>query len=91
MDQAAKKLQKNNTHNAFINAGGDLKTLESRPGKQAWEIGLQHPRKPESILASFSLSGKAVATSGDYQKYFNHQGTRYHHILKPKKGYPLPA
>ena len=53
------------------------------------KIGLQHPRKPESILESFSLSGKAVATSGDYQKYFNHsRGTRYHHILKPKMGYP---
>jgi thiamine biosynthesis lipoprotein len=41
------------------------------------------------ILASFSLSGKAVATSGDYQKYFNHQGTRYHQTLNPKTGYPL--
>ena len=89
MDQAPKKLQKNNTHHAFINAGGDLKTLGSRPDKHAWEIGLQHPRKPKLILASFSLSGKAIATSGDYQKYFNHQGTRYHHILNPKTGYPL--
>lgn len=89
MEQAAKKLQKNNTHHAFINAGGDLKTFGSRPDKQAWEIGLQHPRKPESVLASFSLSGKAVATSGDYQKYFNHEGTHYHHILNPKTDYPL--
>ena len=63
--------------------------MGSRPDKQAWEIGLQHTRKPESILASFSLSGKAVATSGDYQKYFNHEGTHYHHILNPKTGYPL--
>jgi thiamine biosynthesis lipoprotein len=89
VDQAAKTLQKNNIHHAFINAGVDLKTLGSRPDKQALKIGLQHPRKPESILASFSLSGKAVATSGDYQKYFNHEGTRYHHILNPKTGYPV--
>jgi thiamine biosynthesis lipoprotein len=82
-------LQKNNIHHAFIYTGGDLKTFGSRPDKQAWEIGLQHPRKPESILASFSLSGKAVATSGNYQKYSNHQDTRYHHILNPKMGYPL--
>ena len=88
VDQAAKTLQKNNIHHAFINAGGDLKTLGSRPDKKDWKIGLQHPRKPESILASFSLSGKAVATSGDYQKYFNQEGTRYHHILNPKTGYP---
>jgi thiamine biosynthesis lipoprotein ApbE len=42
-------------------------------------------------MASFSLSGKAVAISGDYHKYLNHQDTRYHHILKPKMGYPLLA
>ena len=89
MDQGAKTLQKNNIHHAFINAGVDLKTFGSRPDKQAWEIGLQHPRKPESVLASFSLSGKAVTTSGDYQKYFNHEGTHYHHILNPKTDYPL--
>ena len=88
VDQATKTLHKNNIHHAFINAGGDLKTFGSRPDKTAWKIGLQHPRKPESILASFSLSGKAVATSGDYQKYFNHEGTRYHHILNQKTGYP---
>jgi FAD:protein FMN transferase len=84
VDQAAKTLQKNNIHHAFINVGVDLKTLGSRFDKQALKIGLQHPKKPESILASFSLSGKAVATSGDYQKYFNHEGTRNHHILNPK-------
>lgn len=89
VDQAAKTLQKNNIHHAFINAGGDLKTLGNRPDKTAWKIGLQHPRKPESILASFSLSGKSVATSGDYQRYFELEGTRYHHILNPKTGYPV--
>ncbi len=89
VDQAINILQKKNIHHAFINAGGDLKTLGNRPDKTAWKIGLQHPRKPESILASFSLSGKAVATSGDYQKYFDHEGTRYHHILNPKTGYPV--
>ena len=89
VDQAANTLQKNNIQHAFINAGGDLKTLGNRPDKTAWKIGLQHPRKPESILASFSLSGKSVATSGDYQRYFEFEGTRYHHILNPKTGYPV--
>jgi FAD:protein FMN transferase len=89
VDQGAKILKKNNIHHTFINTGGDFKTFGSRPDKQAWEIGLQHPRKPESVLVSFSLSGKAVTTSGDYQKYFNHQGTHYHHILNSKTDYPL--
>lgn len=89
VDRAIKILQEKNIHHAFINAGGDLKTLGNRPDKTAWKIGLQHPRKPESVLASFSLSGKAVATSGDYQKYFDQEGIRYHHIMNPKTGYPV--
>jgi len=89
VDRAIKILKELNIHHALVNAGGDLKTLGLRPDQTAWKIGLQHPRKPESILASFSLSGKAVATSGDYQKYFEHEGTRYHHILNPKTGYPV--
>ena len=89
VDRAIKILQDSNIQNALINAGGDLKTLGKRPDQTAWKIGLQHPRRPESILASFSLTEKAVATSGDYQKYFDHEGIRYHHILNPKTGYPV--
>ena len=89
VDRAINILLESNIHHALINAGGDLKTLGLRPDQTAWKIGLQHPRKPEAIMASFSLSGKAVATSGDYQKYFDHEGTRYHHILNPKTGYPV--
>jgi FAD:protein FMN transferase len=89
VDQAINILQDSNIRHALINAGGDLKTLGKRPDQTAWKIGLQHPRRPESILASFSLTEKAVATSGDYQKYFDHEGIRYHHILNPKTGYPV--
>lgn len=89
VDRAIKILQDSNIHHALINAGGDLKTLGRRADQTTWKIGLQHPRKPESILASFSLSEKAVATSGDYQKYFDQNGTRYHHIMNPKTGFPV--
>ncbi|MBT3924025.1 MAG: FAD:protein FMN transferase [Nitrospina sp.] len=91
VDRAIKILTESNIHHALINAGGDLKTLGRRPDQTAWKIGIQHPRKPESILASFSLTEKAVATSGDYQKYFDHEGVRYHHVLNPKTGNPVPG
>ncbi len=89
VDRAIQILKDSKIHHGFINAGGDLKAFGKRPDQTAWKIGLQHPRKPESILASFSLSEKAVATSGDYQKYFDQDGIRYHHILSPKTGYPV--
>ena len=53
-----------------------------------WRIGLQHPRKPDEMIASLALTDKAVATSGDYQRYFIHNETRYHHILNPEDGWP---
>ncbi len=89
VDKAVQVLKENKILNALINAGGDLKAIGNRSDKYPWKIGLQHPRKPESILASFSISEKAVATSGDYQKYFELDGKRYHHILDPKTGYPF--
>jgi FAD:protein FMN transferase len=59
------------------------------PRDAPWTKPQRHCRKPELILISFSLSGKAVASSGDYQKYFNHESTHYHHKFNPKIGYPV--
>jgi thiamine biosynthesis lipoprotein len=88
VDKAIEILKKNKFKNAWINAGGDLKSIGKISDQLNWRIGLQHPRNSESLLASFSISGSAVATSGDYQKYFKQNGKRYHHILDPQTGYP---
>ncbi|NIQ96238.1 MAG: FAD:protein FMN transferase, partial [Desulfuromonadales bacterium] len=53
-----------------------------------WRIGIQHPRNSEKILVRIDLAGKAVVTSGDYERYFEQGGVRYHHILDPRSGYP---
>jgi FAD:protein FMN transferase len=91
VDQAIEILKENKIQSALINAGGDLKSIGKRSDQLNWKIGLQHPRNSESLLATFSISGSAVATSGDYQKYFEQNGKRYHHILDPKTGYPATA
>ena len=88
VDRAMTVLEKNGIRHALINAGGDLKALGERKDGQPWTIGLQHPRQPEKLSASFTLAGKAVATSGDYQRYFTKDNTRYHHILDPATGLP---
>ena len=74
--------------NAIINAGGDLTAFGRRDPEHPWIIGLQHPRQPNKVLASFAVEKRGVATSGDYQKYFIRDGIRYHHILNPKTGQP---
>ena len=72
----------------LVNAGGDLMAFGLKKETEAWHIGIQHPRKPEKIIASLDVRDKAVATSGDYQRYFIKDKVRFHHILNPKDGWP---
>jgi len=72
---------------AIVNLGGDLGTI-GHPPDRAWRIGVRDPRG-EGVLASIELEDdRAVFTSGDYERYFRHEGRRYHHILDPVTGYP---
>lgn len=88
VDRAMAVLKNNGIQNAMINAGGDLTVIGTRALNKPWKIGLQHPRKPEQLIASFNLAEGSVATSGDYQRYFLHDKKRYHHILNPDNGKP---
>ena len=88
VDRAVEILKLSGIKSGLVNAGGDLMAFGSKKGTKPWRIGLQHPRIPEKIIASLALTDKAVATSGDYQRYFIHGETRYHHILNPADGWP---
>ncbi len=75
---------------AIVNAGGDLQVLGDR-GDRPWRIGIRHPRPTaaQPVLATLNLAdGEAVFTSGDYERYFEHAGQRYHHLLDPGTGQP---
>jgi thiamine biosynthesis lipoprotein len=74
--------------NGIVNAGGDLFAFGQKSKQNPWTIGLQHPRKPQDLLAAFAVKNQAVATSGDYQRYFIKDGIRYHHIFDPQTGRP---
>jgi len=87
VDRAFELLKGLGYRNLVVNAGGDLRVGESKPDGP-WSIGIQHPRDPEKIMARISVSDTAVATSGDYEKFFIHQDKRYHHILNPRSGFP---
>ncbi|NIQ03449.1 MAG: FAD:protein FMN transferase, partial [Nitrospinaceae bacterium] len=81
-------ILKRHVPNGIINAGGDLYAFGRKSPQKPWSIGLQHPRKTQDLLASFELTDRAVATSGDYQRYFIKDGVRYHHIFDPQTGMP---
>lgn len=82
-DRALEVLKKNGIHEALVNAGGEIRGIGS-----GWSIGIQNPRRALEIISKIDLSGMAVATSGDYEQYFEKDGKRYHHIFNPFTGYP---
>ncbi len=88
VDLAAQKLLELGYLDFMVEAGGDLRAVASDATKGLRKIWIQHPRAPDRFFASFRLDEGAVATSGDYEKYFETRGKRYHHILDPKTGYP---
>jgi thiamine biosynthesis lipoprotein len=72
---------------AIVNAGGDLMTL-GRPGNRPWRIGVRDPRGT-GVLASIELAGgEALFTSGDYERGYDWEGERIHHVIDPRSGRP---
>jgi thiamine biosynthesis lipoprotein len=76
---------------ASVNAGGDMRLLGDRGGERPWRIGIQHPRNSQRLLATLEVADVAVVTSGDYERYFEQEGRRYHHLFDPRTGYPATA
>lgn len=73
----------------LVTAGGDLAVRGRKPDGRPWRIGIQDPRDPARLFETLALSGdRAVATSGDYQRYVEVDGVRYHHLLDPHTGWP---
>lgn len=72
----------------IINASGDLNTWGKQPNGGNWIIGITNPMKEDELVAAYELSGTAVVTSGNYQKFVMIDGKRYSHIIDPRTGYP---
>jgi len=87
IDRAWQTLKDHGIEKALINAGGNIRCIGTRADGKPWRIGIRHPRQ-DGILGVIEVTEKAVATSGDYERYFLKGGTRYHHILDPRTGKP---
>jgi len=87
VDLVSDALKKMNISRGFINAGGDLFCWGENPSNTPWKVGVQNPRE-KGFLGIISISGIGAATTGDYQRFFEYNNVRYHHILNPYTGYP---
>jgi len=74
-------------NNAVINAGGDL-SVRGQHGDRPWKIGIRHPREDGTIAWLEAQDQESIFTSGDYERFYEYKGQRYHHILDPRTGYP---
>ena len=88
VDKAIDILKKFGITSAIVNAGGDLRAIGLKPNGEMFCIGVRHPRKENKIICSFYIKDKAVATSGDYERFIKINGIIYPHIIDPKTGYP---
>ncbi|MCW8923148.1 MAG: FAD:protein FMN transferase [Gammaproteobacteria bacterium] len=87
IDLCFDSLQETGIHNAVINAGGDL-SVRGQHGDRPWKIGIRHPREDGIIASLEARNGESIFTSGDYERFYEYKGQRYHHILDPRTGYP---
>ncbi len=88
VDLAIERLRAMGIENAIVNAGGDLRAIGSKSG-EPWRIGVRHPQG-NGVLAAIAVQGdEAVFTSGNYERYREHEGVRYTHILDPRNGMPV--
>lgn len=88
VDLAIQTLQQYGIGDAQVDAGGDLRAICTSLTKGRRHVYVRHPRQSEAFFGFFALDSGAVATSGDYERYFMKDGIRYHHIFDGKTGYP---
>ena len=74
---------------SLVDFGHDLRATGAPPGRPAWHIGLEDPKNPGKTWGSVGLTGKSIASSGDYIRSFTIAGRRYGHIIDPRTGWPV--
>jgi thiamine biosynthesis lipoprotein len=85
VDRGIAVLQRRGITRAMVNAGGDSRIIGDRFG-QPWVVGIRHPDRKNEVIARIPLEDAAFSTSGDYERYFDADGVRYHHIIDPSTG-----
>ncbi|MDR2865275.1 MAG: FAD:protein FMN transferase [Spirochaetaceae bacterium] len=89
-DIIAEKIREYGIESAVIDLGGNIFALGEKPDKNPYKIGIQNPLSPRGdYMVYVETKNKTLVTSGSYERFFEENGVRYHHILSTETGYPV--
>lgn len=90
-DRVMQAFKKAGVSSGLISLGGNVQALGSKPDGSPWRVAIQDPQNELEYLGILEIVDKAVITSGGYERYFEEDGVRYHHIIDPRTGYPADS
>jgi thiamine biosynthesis lipoprotein len=85
VDNAIRLLKRLGIEHAMVAAGGDSHVIGAR-GNRPWTVAVRDPRRADGVVAVLPLENVAISTSGDYERFFERDGVRCHHLLDPRTG-----
>lgn len=88
IDRATGVLRRRSVRHAIVTVGGDLFALGNSPDGEPWTVGIRSPHDRKELAATLRVSDRAVATSGDYERFFRWRGMRFHHLIDPATAAP---
>jgi thiamine biosynthesis lipoprotein len=88
IDRATEALRARGIAHAIVTVGGDLYALGGSPEGAPWKVGIRDPHDLRALAATLDVADRAVATSGDYERFFRWRGVRYHHLMDPATAAP---
>lgn len=88
-DKIVSILKQNNVKKAIIDLGGNVYVYGKKSNKEKWRVGVKNPFNPDETILTLEIDEGSVVTSGTYERYFEENGKRYHHILNSKTGFPV--
>lgn len=90
-DRAVEEMKHAGALGGVVALSGDIKTFGILPERNGFPIGIRHPRQEGGLIAMIDLKDEAISTAGDYERFFERDGIRYHHILDPQTLQPARA
>ena len=88
-DRMATLCLERGLEHALVNLGGDVRVTGPQAGGAPWRVGIRHPRRDEEVAATLEMISGGLATSGDYERFFEIEGVRYCHLLNARSGWPV--